>query len=248
MTKRVGVDAVAEESNAIANDDAVLGQERAGAGRHDARQIVAGKGYGAVVGAGGEDQRARSHDDGLILSNDESLLGRRCRRPLLRCKDARPKDSGSARPVLGVNRRATRRRRRRQCVSPVCTSRPVSGQREPRPTCADDEHIDLLAACGARRGEVLPESAQPRHVSCHLLHHERSCRDPGHEMVVVDALGKKPVGDLQQIDLARAEHVLGLHAARLLGKGEASHHVRLAVDPSQTTVTAPRRQEGPWGR
>ena len=53
-----------------------------GARRHDAREIVARESHGAVVGAGGEDQRARSHDDGFVLSNDENFplvdAGDRC--------------------------------------------------------------------------------------------------------------------------------------------------------------------------
>ena len=69
------------------------------------------------------------------------------------------------------------------------------------------------------------------------------------KMVVVDALGKKPVGDLEQIDLAGAEHVLGLDALASSGWEEASHHVRLTVDPSHRKPSQPpRRHEGPWGR
>ena len=89
--------------------------------------------------------------------------------------------------------------------------------------------------------------AQPRHVPCHLLNHERCCGDPGHEMVVVDPLGKKPVGDLEQIDLAGAEHVLGLHPLASSARDEASHHVRLAVDPSQTTIAAAAKARGAVG-
>ena len=43
-----------------------------------------------------------------------------------------------------------------------------------------------------------------------LLHDERSCGDARQQMMVVDASREKPIGDLQQIDLTRPQHILGL--------------------------------------
>src|SRR5450432_474830 len=71
--ERIAVDTTADDGDAIADGDAVLGQQGACASRHHARQIVAGEGDRAVVGARGEDQRPWSDDDGLVLSDDENL-------------------------------------------------------------------------------------------------------------------------------------------------------------------------------
>jgi hypothetical protein len=71
--------------------------------------------------------------------------------------------------------------------------------------------------------------------------------DRADEVVVIDASGEKPVGDLEQIDLAGAEHVLGLHALASSAWHEASHYVRLAVDPSQTTIAAAAKAGGAVG-
>lgn len=112
------------------------------------------------------------------------------------------------------------------------------GRRNTSRATPDDQRIDSDRATTRLGSRTLGQGPQPGHAARKGLHHRGQARDPRKQVMVIDSVGEKPVGDAQQIGGTRPPDILGFHAAPLGGEGQARHHVGDPVDAHQATVAA----------
>jgi hypothetical protein len=237
LQKRFYVDAAAGDGDTLTDGNARAGQERGGSGRHHARQVVARESKHAIVRARRQNERPRPNDERLVGAGEQGFpfVNAEGRRPSMEAKTAHIRDRLTAR-TKGTSGFETIVDDEDADTHPLVGD--LAGHGEScRPT-PHHQHIHLFARRSTRRSHVVRQGSHPRQVAGDLLHDGGCRRYSGQQMMVIDALGEKPVGHLQKVHSPRTEHVLRTQRFAASAGDQAGHHVRFAVHARHAPVAA----------
>jgi nicotinate-nucleotide adenylyltransferase len=88
-----------------------------------------------------------------------------------------------------------------------------------------------------RRLRLVRQATKPGDSARQQLNQPRHAAHAGEQAVMIESVRKQEISRFQQVDLARAEHVLRLDRFSALQPVTARHHVGYAVDPHQAAIT-----------